>query len=70
MFTTPPPQKKKKMHTNNRLYFASYDGCFCFSDNLASSANMFRSRSKSLHRNMWWKNCKVGVTRLVEKNIM
>ncbi|XP_076455070.1 vesicle-associated membrane protein 4-like [Babylonia areolata] len=31
------------------------------SDSLASNADMFRSRSKSLHHNMWWKNCRMRI---------
>ncbi|KAK7487383.1 hypothetical protein BaRGS_00021345 [Batillaria attramentaria] len=31
------------------------------SDSLAGSADMFRSRSKSLHSSMWWKNCRMRI---------
>ncbi|ESP04833.1 hypothetical protein LOTGIDRAFT_184819 [Lottia gigantea] len=29
------------------------------SDNLASNSDMFRSRAKSLHKTMYWKNCRM-----------
>ncbi|KAH3797226.1 vesicle-associated membrane protein 4-like [Dreissena polymorpha] len=29
------------------------------SDSLANNSDMFRSRAKALHKNMWWKNCKM-----------
>ncbi|KAK7094873.1 vesicle-associated membrane protein 4-like [Littorina saxatilis] len=31
------------------------------SDSLVNNADMFRSRSKSLHHNMWWKNCRMRI---------
>ncbi|VDI46358.1 vesicle-associated membrane protein 4-like [Mytilus galloprovincialis] len=31
------------------------------SENLSDHADMFRSRAKGLHRQMWWKNCKMKI---------
>ncbi|CAL1537815.1 unnamed protein product [Lymnaea stagnalis] len=29
------------------------------SESLSSHSDMFRTRAKSLHKNMWWKNCRM-----------
>ncbi|RUS84953.1 hypothetical protein EGW08_007264, partial [Elysia chlorotica] len=29
------------------------------SESLSSHSDMFRTRAKVLHRNMWWNNCRV-----------
>ncbi|KAK3732490.1 hypothetical protein RRG08_030690 [Elysia crispata] len=31
------------------------------SESLSSHSDMFRSRAKSLHRNMWWNNCRMRI---------
>ncbi|XP_012943839.1 vesicle-associated membrane protein 4 [Aplysia californica] len=31
------------------------------SESLSSNSDMFRSRAKSLQRNMWWKNCRMRI---------
>lgn len=31
------------------------------SDSLASNSDIFRNRAKALHKNMWWKNCRMRI---------
>ena len=34
---------------------------FSPTDSLASNSDIFRNRAKALHKNMWWKNCRVSL---------
>ncbi|XP_059157693.1 vesicle-associated membrane protein 4-like [Physella acuta] len=31
------------------------------SESLSSHSDMFRTRAKNLHKNMWWKNCRMRI---------
>lgn len=38
-----------------------------FLESLSDHSDMFRTRAKGLHRQMWWKNCKVRIRNGTEK---